>query len=222
MTDPVRVLIADDHTLFREGLTAILSAAADTEVVGEAANGQEAIAQAGSLSPDVILMDIMMPEVNGIEATKRILESSPDIGIIVLTMLEDDDSVFAAMCAGARGYILKGADKAEVLKTIRAVAAGEAHFGPAIAKRLTRFFSNIAASSQRATRPDSFPELTEREREVLELIAQGSSNQEIAHRLHISPKTVSNHISNIFGKLQVADRAQAIVKARQAGLGRDK
>ncbi len=220
MTEPVRVLVADDHTLFREGLIAILSPEEGTEIAGEAADGEEAIAKATSLHPDVILMDIMMPKVNGIEATQRILQTSPKIGIIVLTMLEDDDSVFAAMCAGARGYILKGADKAEVLRTIRAVAAGEALFGPAIARRLTRFFGNVQASSQQTAVLKTFPELTEREREVLELIAQGRGNQEIASRLHISPKTVSNHISNIFGKLQVADRARAIVKARQAGLGR--
>lgn len=222
MTEPVRVLIADDHSLFREGLMAILSTAEDIEVAGEAADGEEAISKATSLHPDVILMDIMMPGMNGIEATKRILKSSPSTGIIILTMLEDDDSVFAAMCAGARGYVLKGADRAEVLKTVGAVAAGEALFGPAIARRLTRFFNHIQASSKAASGLESFPELTDREREVLELIAQGRSNQEIANRLHISPKTVSNHISNIFGKLQVADRAQAIVKARQAGLGRVK
>ncbi len=145
MTEPVRVLIADDHTLFREGLMAILSVAEDMEIAGEAADGEEAIAKANSLHPDVILMDVMMPGVNGIEATQRILKISPDIGIIVLTMLEDDDSVFAAMCAGARGYVLKGADKTEVLKTIRAVAGGEALFGPAIARRLTRFFANVQA-----------------------------------------------------------------------------
>jgi len=222
MTEPVRVLIADDHTLFREGLIAILSAAEETEIAGEAADGEEAISKANSLHPDVILMDIMMPGVNGIEATERILKINPGIGIIILTMLEDDDSVFAAMCAGARGYILKGADKTEVLKTIRAVAAGEALFGPAIARRLTRFFGSIQASNQQTSRLKTFPELTEREREVLELIAQGRSNQEIASCLHIALKTVSNHISNIFGKLQVADRARAIVKARQAGLGQGK
>lgn len=217
----IGILIADDHTLFREGLTAILDAAPDTKVVGEAANGHEAISQTLSLSPDVVLMDIMMPGLNGIEATQRILKSRPETGIIVLTMLEDDDSVFAAMCAGARGYILKGADKAEVLTTIRAVADGEAHFGPAIARRLTRFFNVLRTSNQKSERPQAFPELTDREREALELIAQGFSNQEIAHRLHISQKTVSNHISNIFNKLQVSDRAQAIVKAREAGLGRE-
>lgn len=221
MTKPVRVLIADDHTLFREGLIAILDAAAETEVVGEAADGSEAIEQAAVIAADVILMDIMMPGMNGIEATKRILEAHPDMAVIVLTMLEDDDSLFAAMCAGARGYILKGADKDEVLRTIRAVANGEALFGEAVARRLTRFFNQLQRASQQMGPNETFPELTERELEVLELIAQGSSNLEIAHKLSISPKTVSNHISNIFNKLQVADRAHAIVKAREAGLGRD-
>jgi DNA-binding NarL/FixJ family response regulator len=215
----IRILIADDHTLFREGLTAILGAAPDTEVIGEAAGGQEAVAQASNLSPDVILMDIMMPGMNGIEATTLILKQNSEIGIIVLTMLEDDDSVFAAMCAGARGYILKGADKDEVLKTIRAVAAGEALFGPTIAKRLTHFFQSAGSKGRIKSR--SFSELTDRETEILELIAQGCNNAEIAQRLCITQKTVSNHISNIFNKLQVSDRAQAIVKARQAGFGRD-
>ncbi len=221
MSDPIRVLIADDHTLFREGLSAILDAAADTDVVGEAADGGEAITQAFELTPDVILMDIMMPSINGIDATRQILEHKPRIGIIVLTMLEDDDSVFAAMCAGARGYILKGADKAEVLRTIRAVSGGEALFGPKIAERLTRFFNNVAQYHREAGKSDSFTDLTDREREVLELIAQGNNNQQIASRLFIAPKTVSNHISNIFSKLQVSDRAQAIVKARKAGMGND-
>lgn len=217
----IRILIADDHTLFREGLSAILDAAEDTEVVGEAAGGEEAVQKAKSLSPDVILMDIMMPGMNGITATRTVLKDDPEIGVIVLTMLEDDDSVFAAMCAGARGYILKGADKAEVLRTIRAVADGEALFGPDIARRLTFFFNNNLAGKQKVSEQGLFKDLTDREREVLELIAQGINNQEIANRLHISSKTVSNHISNIFGKLQVLDRAQAIVMARQAGMGRE-
>jgi len=219
--DKIRILIADDHTLFREGVHALLSAASDTEVVGQAANGEEAIAQAAALLPDVILMDIQMPGVNGIEATRRILRTSPHIGIIVVTMLEDDDSVFAAMRAGARGYVLKGADKAEMLKTIRAVANGEALFGPAIARRLTNFFASLDTSPRPAVPPQVFPELTDREREVLDLIAQGHSNAVIAERLTLSPKTVGNHISNIFSKLQVADRAQAIIRAREAGLGRE-
>ena len=213
----IRVLVVDDHTLFREGLAALLNAAPETAVVGEAGTGSEAISQAAEQSPDVILMDIMMPDMNGIEATRQIRENNPQIGVIMLTMLEDDDSLFAAMRAGARGYILKGADKAEVLKTIRSVANGEALFGPAIATRLSAFFRNSVSWQSHSVAP--FPELTVREREVLEIIASGSSNLEIAQKLHISGKTVSNHISNIFNKLQVADRAQAIVKARRAGLG---
>jgi len=217
--EPIRILIADDHALFRDGVRAILSTARDLQVVGEAARGDEAIAQAASLLPDIILMDIQMPGENGIEATRRILHASPHIGIIMITMLEDDDSVFAAMRIGARGYILKGADKSEMLRTIRAVAQGEALFGPAVARRLVNFFRELDGSRQRAAPPQAFPELTERERELLDLIAQGHNNATIAERLTLSPKTVSNHISNIFSKLQVADRAQAIVRARQAGLG---
>ena len=211
----IRILIADDHTLFRDGLNALLSSIADAEVVGEAASGDEAIAQAAELAPDVVLMDIQMPGVNGIEATRRILEVNPAVGIVVLTMFEDEDSVFAAMRAGARGYILKGADQNEMLRAIRAVANGEALFGPAIANRLIAFF---------AAKPDAppapFPELTEREREILHLIASGQSNTEIADSLFLSPKTVRNHISSIFSKLQVAGRAQAIVRAREAGFGK--
>jgi len=215
----IRVMVVDDHTIFRDGLKAILMNVSDIEVAGEAGNGREAIAQAETLAPDVILMDINMPDLNGIEAMQQILAAKPGTGIVMLTMLEDNDSLFAAMCAGARGYILKGADKAEVLKTIRAVADGEALFGPAIAGRLTAFFQHSRHAAQHDDGLAPFPDLTDREREVLELIAAGESNQEIARLLHISAKTVSNHISNIFGKLQVADRAQAIVKARQAGLG---
>ena len=215
---PVRVLVVDDHKLFREGLMALLHAAAETVVVGEAGTGQEAVAQCQETSPDVVLMDIQMPDMNGIDATRHILADQPNVGVIMLTMLEDDDSLFAAMRAGARGYILKGADKAEVLRTIRAVADGQALFGPAIAHRLTTFFQQ-AGSMGPAIMP--FPDLTDREREVLRLIAQGVNNRDIAAQLTISSKTVSNYISNIFNKLQVADRAQAIVKAREAGLRED-
>lgn len=215
---PIRILVVDDHKLFREGLIALLVAAVETAVVGEAGTGKEAIAQAKALTPDVILMDIQMPDINGIEATRTILAEQSSIGVIMLTMLEDDDSLFAAMCAGARGYILKGADKAEVLRTVTAVADGQALFGPAIASRLTTFFKK---GGQMETAVVPFPSLTDREREVLVLIAQGIKNNNIATRLHISGKTVSNHISNIFNKLQVADRAQVIVKAREAGLGKN-
>lgn len=211
----IRVLVVDDHTLFREGLTSLLDRSPETEVVGQAGTGKEALALLESANPEVVLMDIQMPDMNGIEATRHLLQSRPHTGVIMLTMLEDDDSLFAAMVAGARGYILKGADKDEVLATITAVADGQALFGPAIAGRLTTLFQKGNQSA-----PVPFPELTEREREVLELIAQGLNNEAIAARLYISPKTVSNHISNIFSKLQVIDRAQAIVKAREANIGR--
>jgi DNA-binding NarL/FixJ family response regulator len=214
--DPIRVFIADDHTLFRDGLRALFSSIPDLEVVGEAATGDETVEGAAESQPDIVLMDIQMPGFNGIEATRRILRLSPHIGVIVVTMLEDDNSVFAAMRAGAKGYVLKGADQEEMLRTIRAVASGEALFGPAIAQRLMSFFAGLPPSSAAA-----FPELTEREVEVLELIAQGRNNAEIARRLVISPKTVRNHVSNIFSKLQVADRADAIIRARDAGLGKD-
>jgi DNA-binding NarL/FixJ family response regulator len=213
--DPIQVLIADDHTLFRAGLHALLNLFADVEVVGEASTGEEAVTLAQALQPDVILMDIQMPGVNGIEATRRIIHTSPNIGIIVLTMFEDDNSVFSAMRAGARGYILKEAGEEEVLRAIRAVARGEAIFSPGIARRLIHFFSKSHPGAEPA-----FPELTEREREILDLIARGDTNTEIAQRLVLSPHTVRNHISNIFSKLQVADRAEAIIRAREAGLGR--
>lgn len=215
MSETVQVLIADDHSIFREGLAALLEAASGIEVVGDAENGEEAIAKATSLQPDVILMDVMMPDLDGVTATKRILDGDPKVGIVMLTMLEDDETVFAAMCAGARGYILKGSGKAEVLHTIQVVAGGGAMFGPGIAERLAEFFEVGSVEKE-----GPFPELTPREHEVLELIAAGLSNQDIAEELHISPRTVGNHISSIFSKLQVTDRAQAIVKARTAGFGR--
>ena len=211
-----RVLVADDHNLFRYGIKAMLANAEGFEVVGEAASGEEVVEKVAQTRPDIILMDIQMPGINGIEATRRVLEKYPSIGVVVVTMFEDDDSVFAAMRAGARGYVLKGADAEEVLKVVGAVAKGEAHFGPEIARRLMAYFS----APKPAAPSEAFPELTAREAELLDLIARGLNNAEIAKRLYVSPKTVRNHVSNIFLKLQVADRAQAIVKAREAGLGR--
>jgi DNA-binding NarL/FixJ family response regulator len=214
----IRVVIADDHTLFREGVRALLSSVPDVEVVGEAATGQEALDRATELQPDVILMDIQMPGMNGIAATRRVVNTSPHIGVIIVTMFEDDDSVFAAMRAGARGYVLKGADQAEMLRAIRAVASGEALFGPTTARRLMNFF----AAPRPSAPPQAFPDLTDREREVLDLIAQGLNNAEIARKLVITNKTVRNHVSNIYSKLQVADRAAAIIRARDEGLGRER
>jgi DNA-binding NarL/FixJ family response regulator len=213
--EPIRTLIADDHPLYRDGLRTMLERAPETEIVGEAASGDEAITMADALQPDVVLMDVQMPTVNGVEATRRIVQASPHIGVLMLTMFADDDSVFAAMRAGARGYLLKGAERAEVLRAIQVVASGEAIFSPMIAQRLTRYFATLALEAQ----PKAFPELTDRERAILDLIAQGRNNAEIANRLVLSPKTVRNHVSNILSKLQVADRAQAIIQARQAGMG---
>jgi DNA-binding NarL/FixJ family response regulator len=217
--DTIRLLIADDHALFREGLRALFSALPDIEIVGEAPDGATAITQVDALQPEVVLMDINMPGVNGIEATRRILSNHPQLGIIMVTMLEDDASVFAAMRAGARGYVLKGAHHDEILQAIRAVAAGQAVFGPAIAARMMNFFQGLSATPHSEKATQSFPQLTDREREVLRLMAQGVSNKAMAEKLVISMKTVSNHITNIFSKLQVADRAQAILRARDAGLG---
>jgi DNA-binding NarL/FixJ family response regulator len=216
----IRILIADDHPVFRFGLRALLNAMPDTEVVGEVTAGDEVIALAPTLRPDVILMDINMPGVNGIEATRRIREANSDIRILIVTMLEDD-SVFAAMRAGAHGYMVKGAEPSEVLRAIRAVADGEAIFSPGIAERLIHYFATPPAVSDvtRLAGDPLFPDLTEREREVLGLIAQGLTNSAIAERLILSPKTVRNYITEIFSKLQVADRAQAIIRARNAGLG---
>ena len=213
--EPLRILLVDDHPLVRNGLRALLSSVTDMMVVGEAASGEEAITQTTELQPDIILMDLNMPGLNGIEATRRIVQAHPHIGILVLTMLEDDASVFAAMRAGARGYLLKGADQADVLRAINAAARGEAIFSPPIARRLMQYFANMQPILPQA----AFPDLTEREREILGLIALGKSNAEIAEALVLSPKTVSNYVSNIFSKLQVVDRAQAVLRARQAGLG---
>ncbi len=212
--EKIRVLMADDHTLFRDGVRALFASAPDLELAGEAATGEEAIALAASLQPDLIIMDLQMPGMNGIEATRRIVTTSPHIGVLVVTMFDDDHSVFSSMQAGARGYVLKGANHAEMLRAIRAVASGEAIFSPAIAARLMDYFANIRPHPSLPV----FPELTDREREILKLIAEGHRNADIASHLVLSPKTVRNHITNILSKLQVADRAEAILRAREAGL----
>lgn len=209
-----RVLIADDHASFRSGLAALLATAAGVQVVGEASSGTEAIERARRLHPDVVLMDLTMPGMDGIEATRLIVDAMPHIAVLVLTMSDADDSVFTAVRAGARGYLLKGAQRADLLRAVRAVAAGEAIFGPDIARRLVAYFDRPAPAASGA-----LGDLTVREREILELIARGRSNAEITAQLVLSPKTVRNHVSNIFSKLQVRDRAEAIVRARGAGMG---
>jgi DNA-binding NarL/FixJ family response regulator len=214
VTAKIRVLVADDHPAFRAGLQLMLADAPDLEVVGLAENGDQAVELAEPLRPDVVVMDLRMPGLDGIGATRRLLELDPAVGVVVLTMFEDDDSVFAAMRAGARGYLLKGAEQDEILRAIRAVAAGEVLLGPSIARRVIEHFSSGDGSARAA-----FPALTERERQVLDLIAAGKGNAVIAHELVLSLKTIRNHVSNIFTKLQVSDRAAAIVKARDAGFG---
>jgi DNA-binding NarL/FixJ family response regulator len=210
-----RVLIADDHPVFRDGIRAIVQPVTAIELVGEAITGLEAVRLAEELQPDIVLMDLKMPELNGIEATRQIVQTSPHIQVLVVTMFEDSQSVFAAMRAGARGYILKDATGAEILRAVQAVGNGEAIFSPAIANQVLTYFSNPPAVVPKQV----FPELTERERSILGLIAKAENNAAIARQLNLSLKTVSNYISNIFSKLQVADRAEAIVRAREGGLG---
>ncbi|MFI6071468.1 response regulator [Actinoplanes sp. NPDC051343] len=213
----IRILIVDDHPLMREGMRALVSSYADIEVAGEAADGEDAHREVLRTEPDVVVMDLHMPGTNGVDATRAILQAAPTIRVLVLTMFEDDESVFAAMRAGASGYLIKGAQQEEIILAIRSVAAGQAIFGPSVAKRIIAYFSAAPTTAARSAEP--FPELTIREREVLDLIAAGRPNNAIARTLVISTKTVSNHISAIFAKLQVADRAEAIVRAREAGLG---
>lgn len=212
--ESIRVLIADDHPLFLEGLHELLASLPEIEVVGEATTGAEAICKAKRLQPDVILMDIKMPDTNGIDATQSIVTASPHIGILIITMLEDDESVFSAMRVGARGYLLKGANQSELMRAIRAVASGEVIFGPGVARRALSLF----ATARPTFRLRVFSELSERETELLLLMAQGYGNQEIADQLGLTLKTVRNHASNIFSKLQVADRSQAVLLARDVGL----
>ena len=215
MSRPIRILIADDHPLFRAGLRALLESIPDTEVAGEAATGEEAVEVALALVPDVVVMDINMPRLNGIDATRRIVDESEDVKVLVMMMHDDDEAVFAAIRAGARGYQLKGAAQDETLRAIRSVANGEAIFGPGIADRLQRFLATPPALDP----TQAFPQLTDRELEILQLLAERRTNAEIAAQLFLSQKTVRNYVSAIFAKLQVADRAEAGLLARAAGLG---
>lgn len=213
----IRVLLADDHPFFRDGMRMFLETTPDIAVVGEAATGTEAVAQAETLAPDVVLMDIKMPGLSGIEATRRILDANPRVRVLVVTMFEDDATVFTAMRAGARGYVLKDAEKDDVLRAIRAVGCGEAIFSAGIASRLIDFFTTARPVASR----EAFPSLTMRERELLHLMAGGSSNARIAQLLSLSTKTVANYVSNILSKLQVASREEAVLRAQGAGIGPD-
>lgn len=212
--ETLMVLIADDHPMFRKGMRSLLESMPGIQVVGEAQNGSEAVTMAAAQQPDVVLMDLQMPDGGGLAATRQIIETSPNVHVLVVTLFENDESIFAALRAGARGYILKDADEDEMMRAIRAVGQGEAIFSPAIATRVMDYFVTTRMQVPQAV----FPELTDREREVLTLIARGEANAAIAEQLTISLKTVRNHVSNIYSKLQVADRAQAAIRAREAGL----
>ncbi|MEO8266166.1 MAG: response regulator transcription factor [Ilumatobacteraceae bacterium] len=216
--DVVRVVVADDHPVYRDGLAMLLTELGGFHVVGVAADGAEAVALAASLTPDVVVMDVRMPNLDGIEATRRITQACPGTRVVVLTMFEDDDLVFAAVRAGARGYLLKDADDEQISSVLRGIARGEAIFGPSTAEKLLQMVGRVpgAAPSQRA---DPFPQLTSREREVLDLLARGKRNAMIAGELYLSERTVRNYVSSIFTKLQVSDRAEAIAAARDAGIG---
>lgn len=210
----IRVAVADDHPVVRDGLRALLGSLPGMELVAEATSGREAVRCAVTDRPDVLVMDLRMPDLDGVAATAEIVRVAPEVAVLVLTMFDDDESVFAAMRAGARGYLVKGASQAEIVRAVTAVAAGEAIFGPGVARRVLRLLTRPPGSEP------AFPELTAREREVLDLIAAGLPNQTIAGRLGLTAKTIGNYTSTIFTKLQVAGRAEAIIKARDAGLGR--
>ncbi len=210
----IRVLIVDDHPIFRDGLQAALDGADGIDVVGEAADGPTALAAAAALRPDVILMDLNLPGMSGIEATRAVLGRQTEVKVLVLTMQADDESVFAAVRAGASGYLLKGADRQELIRSVQGVAAGEAVFGSAVAARILGHFSRTPVAAP-------FPQLTDREREILDLVAAGLGNQAIAARLCLAPKTIRNNVAAILQKLQAADRAEAIARARGQGLGQD-
>lgn len=210
-----RVAVVDDHPMFREGLAALLDAVDDTMVVGQAGDGEEALAIVAETAPDVVLMDLHMPVLNGVEATRRITSEHPQVAVLVLTMLADDDSVFAALRAGARGYLLKESSRDDILRALDAVASGQAVLDPQVAPRVLSAVSPAPAAPD----PNAFPHLTEREREILDLIARGFTNPAIAARLFVSEKTVRNHVSNVFAKIHVTDRAGAVARARDAGYG---
>ena len=210
----VRILLADDHLVVRAGLRALVASLPGLSVVGEAADGAAAVREAQLLKPDVVLMDVRMPGLDGVEATRQITAKVPGTAVLMLTMFEDDATVYTAMQAGARGYLLKDVEQDELVAAVRAVAAGQVIFGPAVAGRV------LAQLGQGPAAEVPFPELTEREREILELLASGLRTAAIAERLFLSPKTVSNHMTAIFAKLRVTDRAAAIVRAREGGLGR--
>jgi DNA-binding NarL/FixJ family response regulator len=211
----LRVVVVDDHPMYRDGLVMTLRAARDFDPVGEAADGESALRLTAALQPDLVLMDLRLPGMSGIEATRRLVEADPSVRVVVVSMVEDDDSIFAAMRAGASGYLLKGADRDELLSALRAVSVGEVIFGAAIARRVLGFFAGRSPSAAAA----AFPDLTSRELEILERIARGAANPVIARDLGLSEKTVRNHVSTILNKLQVADRGAAIARARDAGLG---
>ena len=215
--DPIRVVLVDDHPVYRDGLSMLLESMDGVDVVATAADGEEAIAVVDGADADVVVMDVQMPRLDGIAATREVVSRHPHLAVVVLTMSEDDETVFAAMRAGARGYLVKGASQHEILTAILAVDRGELVFGAAIARRVAEFF---AAGPATAPAAEVFPQLTAREREILDLLAAGRSNPQIAQALFLSPKTVRNNVSNVLTKLQVADRAEAIVRAREAGLGR--
>ncbi len=217
--DDIRLVIADDHPVYRDGLARLLTAIGGFDVVGVAADGVEAVELVASLAPDVVVMDIRMPNLDGIEATRRITAASPNTGVVVLSMFEEDELVFAAVRAGARGYLLKDADDDEIAAVLRGIARGEAIFGPTTARRVLDMLTRTPERSEHMA-PNPFPQLTQREQEVLELLARGKRNATIANELFLSERTVRNYVSNIFTKLQVSDRAQAIAAARDAGIGK--
>jgi len=214
MMEPITILIVDDHPLFRKGMRSLLESIPEFQVVGEAATGEEAVETAVSLQPDVVLMDLQMPNGTGLSATRQLRQISPNIRVLVVTLFEDNESIFTALQAGAHGYILKDVEEEEMIRAIKSVGNGQAIFSPAIASRLMDYF----ATTKTQLPQEVFPDLTDREREILTLISRGESNAAIAEKLTISVKTVRNHVSNIFNKLQVADRAQAAIRARDAGL----